>query len=185
MKQPGVYRNNRDFRPSADFLLSESALIEVLDGRPILCVDVLFVNKKNKQLLLPKRRIQPAEGLWFVGGMIRRNTPPLEAAKKVVEREAQTAIDASKLQFVSASWFEWDYRKDPPQANGRVDFNLCYAYEPNQQELVTINTSLTPEEYDTAHGLKAYNRQQLAEAVKSESPCKQVLLDYYDELFTS
>lgn len=185
MKQPGVYRNNSGFHPSADFLLSDSAFIEVLNGRPILCVDVLFVDTKNKKLLLPKREIKPAEGLWFVGGMIRRNTPPLEAAKKVVEREAKTQIDASRLQFVGASWFEWDYRKDPPQANGRVDFNLCYAYEPSEQELNAISVSLTPEEYDTAHGLKAYNRLQLAEAIKSESPCKQVLLDYYDELFAS
>lgn len=177
-----MYRHNLEFKPQAPFL-SEAAQREVLDGRPILCVDVLFVDYAARQLLLPKRIARPAEGLWFVGGMIKRNTPPEQAAVKVVERETGTAINPEKLSFVGASWFEWDYRQDAPSENGRVDFNLCYAYEPSNQECEAIAAHLDPHEYDSAHGLQAYGRDALVAAIAGESACKQVLVDYYDLLF--
>ncbi len=86
---------------------------------------------------------------------------------------------------MNASRFEWDYRQEEPQADGRVDFNLCFAFEPTADELERMQANLTDTEYDTLHGFRTYTRKQLEAALSdpSESPCKQVLLDYYDLLF--
>ncbi len=182
MNSPKVYKHNPDFKPDAPFL-SDAAMREVLDARPILCVDILFIDTVNKTLLLPKRTRQPAEGLWFIGGMIKRSTPPDVAALKVIEREAKTAADSSRLHYLNASWFEWDYRGTEPSKNGRVDFNLCYTYEPTPGEQAAIASELDPNEYDTNHGLKSYSREDLVTAIAGESACKQVLVDYYDQIF--
>jgi len=179
-----VYKHNPEFKPEAPFM-SDEAMVEMFDGRPILNVDILFIDRKAKCVLLPKRIAKPAEGLWFVGGMVKRSMPPLDMAVKIVLSETGTVIDPEQLEYVNASWFEWDYRKDAPSENGRVDFNLCYAYEPTGAEIESISNKLTDKEYDTTHGLKPYSRAELILALKGESACKQAIVDYFDQLFPS
>lgn len=181
--EPTTYANNPEFVPDAPFL-SVPALREVLDARPIVCVDVLFVSDRQQTLWLPTRIRKPAEGLWFVGGMLKRSETFERAAQRFIERDTSLVFDSARLSFLSVNRFVWDYRQDEPSENGRVDVNFCYAYRITDDEAAWASAHLNPDEHDTALGLQSFNRDELVSAIAQENPSKQVLLDYYDKVYS-
>lgn len=181
--EPKVYKNNPSFTPDAPFL-SDEAMVEVFNGRPILCVDILFIDRQNKAFILPIRKDEAAKGPWFIGGMIKRNTPPKQMAQKIIEKETNATINSSNLNYLASSWFEWDRRNVEPQENGRVDFNLCYTYEPTIEEISRLEANLDSKEYKSEKGLTSFTLEDLQKLVKN-SPAKQVLVDYWTLLFKS
>lgn len=182
--QPKTYTNDESFVPTAGFL-SDGAMVEVLDNRPIVCVDVLLVDYATKELLLPTRTLASGRGLWFIGGMLKRNQTFEAAAVSALAKEAGITVLESQLAYVGVNRFVWNIRQEAPQQNGRVDVNFCYAYEPTAEELSTITAKLTSDEYNTSEALQRFDHQALKAAIQKENPAKQVLLDYYNTLFAS
>lgn len=180
---PRTYSSSPDFVPEAGFL-TDGAMREVLDCRPIVCVDILLVDRTTKELLLPTRTLASGRGLWFIGGMLKRNQTFEQAGAAALQREAGLEIDESRLSFLAVNRFVWDVRNETPQQNGRVDINFCYTLEPTPEEITTIHSSLTSSEYDNT-GLLRLNRMALAAALETENPAKKVLLDYYDTVFAN
>ena len=175
-----TYTNNPNFVPKSSFLSSE-AMIEMYDGRPVACVDILLVNRKNKTVLLPTRKFVTAGGLWFIGGGIKRDQDLSEAAAKALQRETGLEVAADRFEFLTVNRFVWDHRDEAPEVNGRVDINFCFLAELTKEELATLQ--LNEKEYDTIEGLNEYTREELVESLKDENPVKQVLIDYYDMVF--
>ena len=77
-------------------------------------------------------------------------------------------------------------RKKLGKPKGRVDFNLCYVYEPNAEQIQHMADNLDEKEYNTEFGVKAYSRSDIEDffADNSQPVNRQVLLDYYDQVFS-
>jgi ADP-ribose pyrophosphatase YjhB (NUDIX family) len=170
-----TYTNNPDFEPQAPYM-SDGALGEMMDARPVVCVDILLVNRAKKTVYLPTRISKPAEGLWFIGGGIKRNQDFLEAAQAAMKRETGLEIAKERFEFLAVNRFVWDYRSEPPSQNGRVDINFCFTLELTPTELSHID--LDPHEYDTEKSLRELTTQQLEDTKQNENTIKQVLIDY-------
>ncbi len=175
-----TYTNNPDFVPG-DAFLSDEAMVEMYDGRPCACVDVLVVNAQRNTVFLTTRKDINGEGLWFIGGGIKRSQPLEVAAAKAVERETQQVFDPERFTFLTVNRFVWDKREEQPQANGRVDINFCFTIELTDDEIASLN--LDDREYQSEIGLREFNREQLETALRSENDVKQALLNYYDLVF--
>lgn len=69
----------------------------VFDRVPRLCVDLII--KSEKGILLSLRDIEPYKGLWHLpGGMIYKNEPVHDAAKRIAKRE--TGLDIKINHFL-------------------------------------------------------------------------------------
>ena len=74
----------------------------VLENSPLVSVDIILENEKN-QILLGKRRNQPAKGSWFVpGGRIRKGELIIDALKRVALEEVGLVIKNHKYNFLGA-----------------------------------------------------------------------------------
>jgi len=175
-----TYTNNDSFEPDS-MIMSDSAMIEMLDGRPLVNVDILLVDRQNKKLILPTRRAKPAEGLWFIGGGIKRNQDFKEAAQATFKRETGVELSLERFKFLAVNRFVWDYRDQAPPRNGRVDINFCFSVDVTGREIDKVQ--LNQNEYDINASLKGYDRAALEIALQEESPIKAVILDYFDYLF--
>jgi colanic acid biosynthesis protein WcaH len=63
--------------------LNKEEFIEVLDRTPLIAIDLIIKDEKNR-ILLGKRTNEPAKGMWFVpGGRIFKNESIEEAFKRI------------------------------------------------------------------------------------------------------
>ncbi len=170
-----TYSNNPEFSPEAPYM-SDAAMTEMLDARPIVCVDILLVNKAKKTVYLPTRISKPAEGLWFIGGGIKRNQDFKQAAQAIMKREAGLDIDADRFEFLTVNRFVWDYRSESPSTNGRVDINFCFTLGVTEDEISQI--SLNPDEYNIVFSVREFTTETLESTIDQESPIKKVVSNY-------
>lgn len=91
----------------------------VVKNTPLVAVDFLIVNSKN-EVLLGKRRTNPAKGLWCVpGGRILKN----ESIKQAVKRKLFEEIGLKKIPRLSfLGVYEHFYK------NSAVDDNVSTHY---------------------------------------------------------
>lgn len=172
------YIDNAQFRLQAAFM-SDGALVEMLDARPIVNSDVVLINREKRAIYLPTRISRPAEGLWFIGGARKAGETALETIVRRVSKETGAAIVSSRFEHVGIIEYIWSYRKELPHENGRHDINWIFALEPTVDEMGAINTHLHEDEYDTSKGLREFGSiSQLREA-----GARDIVLDVYSTLF--
>lgn len=178
-----TYSDNTAFHPEAS-RLTDAEMNALFNSRPIPCVDILVINKKTQQVYLPTRSAKSASGLWFIGGMLTRDLEPQDAAVKILLRETGLTIDSSRLSLLAVNRFVWDKGGNNDIDKGRVDINFCFTLDASQDEIDFMTSDLDESEYDRRTGFTAFTRPELENAIKHESPAKQVLLDYYDLVFS-
>ena len=79
--------------------LDDEKFLEIIDLAPLVSIDLIVYNDKNK-VLLGKRANRPAKDYWFVpGGRIRKNEKIEDAIKRISRSELgiELSIDQGKL----------------------------------------------------------------------------------------
>jgi colanic acid biosynthesis protein WcaH len=78
-------------------MLSDSDFLRIVDGTPLVSIDLILKNAEGK-ILLGRRTNRPAQGLWFVpGGRIRKNERVADALLRISRRELGVEILQAKL----------------------------------------------------------------------------------------
>ena len=87
--------------------LSYGTLMRIMKSVPIVCVEVLIVDKNC--ILLAKRNIQPFKGMWhFTGGLLHYNEKLVQAAKRIAKKES-----GAKVKILKYHGYRDYIRKDP------------------------------------------------------------------------
>jgi len=79
--------------------LDDEKFLEIIDLAPLVSIDLIVYNDKNK-VLLGKRANRPAKDYWFVpGGRIRKNEKIEDAVKRISRSELgiELSIEQGKL----------------------------------------------------------------------------------------
>jgi len=79
--------------------LDDEKFLEIIDLAPLVSIDLIVYNDKNK-VLLGKRANRPAKDYWFVpGGRIRKNEKIEDAVKRISRYELgiELSIDQGEL----------------------------------------------------------------------------------------
>lgn len=78
-------------------MLSDSDFLRIVDGTPLVSIDLILKNTEGK-ILLGRRTNRPAQGMWFVpGGRIRKNERVADALLRISQRELGVAIPQARL----------------------------------------------------------------------------------------
>jgi ADP-ribose pyrophosphatase YjhB (NUDIX family) len=164
-----------DYRPQSAFLADE-VYTAAINGMIIVCADTLLCNLSRGTVYLATRSVYPMKGLWVLGGRVKRGEEAVRAMGRLLKAEAGFLVEPKRLRFLSMNRYLWFMRAQEP-VDGGSD-NLCYtfAFEPTAGELAAIQEGLTAAEYDTAAGLREFNRDQLVAA-----RVHPVILKAYDE----
>lgn len=176
--------DNTNGKPLTSAFLSDKGLLEVLDGRPIVCSDVLLTNTDKKAVYLAKRKHKPAEGYWVIGGQRKRGESAEATACRRFKAETGQDISDDRLSFLGVAEWIWDYRSEPIQENvegsgGRHDINYIFSIDCTDKELAAYGASLNPDEYDMDAGLTEFcSVQQLVDA-----GVRSGIIDYYKATF--
>lgn len=107
--------------------LNKKEFLEVLDRTPLIAIDLIIKDQKNR-VLLGKRTNEPAKGMWFVpGGRIFKNESLEDAFMRITETETgnKYLISESKLKGV----FNHFYNTNVFGVNGISTHYVVLAYE--------------------------------------------------------
>ncbi len=91
--------------------LDDKKFLEIIDLSPLVSIDLIVYNDKNK-VLLGKRANRPAKDYWFVpGGRIRKNEKIEDAIKRISRSELgiELSSDQGKLLGVFNHIYPDDY----------------------------------------------------------------------------
>ncbi len=183
MIEPSTFfEGGKDFReswPPATFV-SDSEYARAMEVFPRACTDVLAVQPESKSFILAKRKHQAALGVWMFGGGQRMGETPREAAVRLMKRETGIDILSEDLQFLWLSVNFWRHRNPEPQGRGEHGIIFTYVFVPTPEDLRVISSSLDPEEYDLAHGIRSYT---LSDIELFKEPHKVKLIEYWHAVF--
>ncbi|MDO8430716.1 MAG: NUDIX domain-containing protein [Candidatus Taylorbacteria bacterium] len=178
MSSPHLYLEDPHFKMSRVFL-SDKTYNEAIESFVIVDVDVIFINRVNKTiLLLAKRRVKPMQGLWLIGGRVFAGESENDAIMRCVKRETSLDLPNDRFHFITMNRYIWKDREQEPQDKGSD--NLCYTFaaELSPEERVTASNHLDKDEYDTKIGLQEFSLESL-----KEHKVHQAILDLYQLLF--
>ena len=69
-----------------------------MDNFPVLCADVVFLNKNKTKILLFKRNNKPLQGIYFTtGGNIRKGEKLKDSVVRITKEETGLSINPKKL----------------------------------------------------------------------------------------
>ena len=84
-------KNNKNFIPDEIYK-------KILDFMPIICVDIVFLNKEKNKTLLCKRNNKPAKNVYFtIGGRLCKGENTIDRAIKQAKAELNLTIDRKKI----------------------------------------------------------------------------------------
>ena len=150
--------------------LSDREFLQVVKNAPLVSIDLILMNDEG-QVLLGRRRNEPAKGYWFVpGGRIHKDEESISAAfarvaRKELGRLASEALDFGKAKLLGA--FVHKYATNFMEAPGIGTYYVVLAY------VVGANIDLQelPTNEDDQHGDWAYfdPKQLLADEAVHEN----------------
>ena len=183
MLEPSTFfEGGKDFRESwpSPALLSDDEYARAMEAFPRSCTDVLAVQPESKSLILAKRKHQSGLGVWMFGGGQRMGETPREAAVRLMKREIGIDLLPEDLNFLWLSVNFWVQRNPEPQDRGEHGIIFTFVFVPTPEELLIIASSLDPEEYDLAHGIRFYTLEDLK---LLKEPHKVKLIEYWHAVF--
>lgn len=163
----------------------DETFTKVLDGMPIPCTDILWINPEKRVLHLAWRTVYATKGPWMFGGRQRRGETPREAAVRLLNAEVGTEINLENLHFIQWAIYFSKFRKQEPERNGVHDIYFHYCYVADDELVATAQTKLEPKEYDLEHSIRPYTRADL-EAIDQNGPYafnRLILLEEFDRIF--
>lgn len=163
----------------------DETFVKVLDGMPIPCTDIIWINPEKRVVYLAWRTVYATKGPWMFGGRQRRGETPREAAVRLLKAEVGTEIDLGNLHFIQWAIYFSKFRKQEPHTNGVHDIYFHYCYVASDELVARAQTRLEPKEYDLKHGIKLYTRADL-EAIDPHGPYgfnRAILLEEFDRIF--
>lgn len=177
-----LYRQNPN-HVMAKVFVSDGAYAEAITGLPIVCTDVVLINRERETFYLPTRRSLPMRGLWWIGGRLMAGEPERDSIVRVFKRETGLSLPPGRfVETPKMTRYQWSEREQEPQDLGSD--NICYNYslEPTEEELHSIALHLNPKEYDVSAGLTQLGRAQL-EDLYERGLLHPVIWDIYRTLF--
>lgn len=160
--------------------LSDETYAEAIESFVIVCADVLFINRKNRSvLLLARRKVKPMQGLWLIGGRVFAGEPERAAIVRLAKREVGLDIAPERFEYVCTNRYLWTDREQEPQDKGSDDLCYTFALEVSDEERRGAAAHLDPHEYDTTTGLQEFNKERL-----EKESVHQAIRDLYDIVFS-
>ena len=163
----------------------DQTYLQILDGMPIPCTDIIWINPEERIFYLAWRTVYATKGPWMFGGRQRRGESPRQAAVRLLQAEVGTLINQDDLYFIQWGIYFSKYRKQDPEENGvhNILFHFCYCA--NDELVIQAQQKLEPQEYDTAHGIKKYGYSDL-EAIDPNGPYgfnRTILIEEFNRIF--
>jgi len=185
MQPPVVWIEDRE-RTNVDFsvswpkppYLTDKEYGRCMEAFPRACADIIAIEPRSKRFYLVKRIHHSALGVWNFGGGIRRGQLPGEAAVMNLERETGIKLAVHELTFLYHTIMFWKRRNPAPQELGEHTILYTFCFVPTAEEIAKIK--LDPTEYDIAHGIKLYDREELNQLNESH---RDMLLVYHSAAF--
>lgn len=166
--RPGLYLENPEFR-MARVYVSDAVYAAAIASFPVLCADVLFIQRAKQLIYLPSRCIKPMPSRWLIGGRIFAGELETEAACRHVKHDTNLSITPERFEFIMMNRYIWTERQQEPQHVGSDSVAYTFALDISDEELAVARTCLNPAEYDSELGIAAFNRLELkTEGVHSE-----------------
>ena len=163
----------------------ERTYSHILDGMPIVCTDIVWINPEERSFYLPWRNVYAVKGPWGFGGRQRRGESPRQAAVRLLQKEIKFDVNPDDLLFVQWVILFSKYRKQQPQENGVHDVIFRYCYCATDELVNRVESSLDSEEYEVSRGIQKYDRNAL-NLIDPSGPYasnRNILLEDYDRIF--
>ena len=145
---------------------------------PVLCADVLPINRERKVVYLAPRNLRPKRGWWTLGGRVLRGEPFIEAARRKLKQEAGLEIEAARLMQIAFHRYVCVDREQVPHDTGTDTPTMIFIFEPTEEELDVMSSKLDPKEYEGSKGMREFTRHAMVDA--QVDPHLVVL---YDQIF--
>lgn len=158
--------------------LDDAKYEEAMRAFPVLCADVLPIDRGRGRLYLATRSLEPKRGWWNIGGRVLRGEPIVTAALRKLREEAGLEVSADRLELVAMHRYVCTTREQHPREAGTDCPTFVFIFEPTVEELEIMHRSLDRNEYQNEKGMRAFAREDLL-AVGADP----ALVQLYDDLF--
>lgn len=142
---------------------------------PVMCVDIIAINREWETFYLLPRILIPKKGWWCIGGRVLRGEPLIVAALRKLKQEVGLEINGDRLSLVAFHRYITKQRQQQPRETGADTPTWVYCFEPTPAERVIMNANLDPREYLT-DGLREFTRDQM-------TGLDPALIMLYDDIF--
>lgn len=141
--------------------LSKDAYALAIEAFVIVTVDIIIFDTRKATVWLAKRRVQPLQGWWIIGGRIYAGESEKLAAVRTFERETGVRIVPDRLRHLSLHRYVLAKREQAPQMKGVDCLAFTFAVGLSSEELGYASAHLDPKEYETTLGLREFDYQEL------------------------
>ena len=177
--KPGLYLQDPAFKMHGE-LLSAEAYAAALRRFTTYCVDVLFIDRAKKKVLLPYRTIKPAQGFWVIGGGVMAGELEIDAIQKHVKNDTSLVLSSSRFTYLTTNRYIWAEREQELREAGCDSIGYTFTAELGENERAQATRGMNPNEYDPERGLTAFDFKGLESA-----GVHQAIRDMYQLVFNA
>lgn len=125
---------------STTMRLSTEQYIELMRTSPVTCVDIIFFDEQKENVLLFRRRNEPAKGVFFTpGGCIEKGEYFITAIKRKMYEELRLSIDESKLDGPYLIEELWPNSSFPGISYHAITIYFGYTLSQKEVEHITLD----------------------------------------------
>lgn len=159
-------------------LFSDEVYAEAIRGFVIDCTDFVTINRERRTLLLPKRIVESAEGIWRFGGRRRAGESMQDSCVRIAIREIGLTLALERFTYVNTTDNMWAWRLQEPKEAGCHTIIHLHSIELTPEELQAATTGLNSKEYDASFGIQEFGYADLLKA-----NVRPQILDMYTSIF--
>lgn len=155
--------------------LSDEEYGRAIQAFPVVCSDVVIIDRDKKTIFLTNRASKPAGGWWFIGGRSFVGETEFQSIQRCFKRETGLLIPEERFKFVCMNRYFFSDRQQEPQDMG-CD-SLCYTMALELTEEERKRVVLDPVEYADGK-LREFTWSDL-----QSKDVRQMFRDFYTKVF--